>query len=558
MNKPVLIAFFLLSGTLLSAQLLPDRYREEVFSSFVETEEILFSTGVPVPVPGGGFYEWLTDYPLNVKEYQTQARNLYMDVFEPEGDTLTKRPLVVICFGGGFLAGSKDYWSIRLIAQKLALRGYVTATIDYRLGMNIFDADLSVRAPYRGLQDGRSAVRYFKADAAGANLFRIDTSNIYIGGHSAGAFIALHNAYLNIEAERPISTYAWMQNGHPVPDQLCLDCVGDNQQFTGNAKAVFSLAGALGFTDYIQTENDPRVVMFHSQDDDTVPFTSGQPFSSILWLVVGADLPDVYGSAAIASRADEVALPYRFNSYTNRGHSVHEETGSTLYTDIIPGISDSFYVQFLKPIDHEIIGDTHICDDDLQRSYFTQADEAWYYDWQVSGGTLLDPDIYAAEVTVLWDENAADPKLWVTPYSIHGARGNTDSLLITIHVAGLNSWLGPDGDWNNPDLWSLGHPPSVCEDILFPDQDQWIQVTVGPETDALIRSLELGKRVQLEHQPGGDITLMASGALKLRGNYQLYGNLFLKYPKDGFPESLQISGLLQLHGQGTLSFDPGF
>jgi acetyl esterase/lipase len=125
-----------------------DRYNVDLFG-VSETNEILFSSDVPQPNPGGGFYEWITGLPLNVDESNTDPVNLYMDIFQPTGDTLSQRPLVIIAFGGGFLSGSKDHWSIRLLCQNLAKRGYVTAAIDYRLGMNIFDSDLANRAVYR-------------------------------------------------------------------------------------------------------------------------------------------------------------------------------------------------------------------------------------------------------------------------------------------------------------------------------------------------------------------------------------------------------------------------
>ena len=175
------IIFTILTSIAASAQSLPNRYQEDVFDTWTETSEVLFSTDVPQPVPVGGFYEWLTGYPLNVDEFETTDEDLYMDIFQPDGDTLSMRPLIIICFGGGFLTGSKDHWSIRLLAEQLARRGFVTATIDYRLGMNIFDSDLSNRAVYRGLQDGRSAVRFFRADAAGSNIYKIDPDQIFIG-----------------------------------------------------------------------------------------------------------------------------------------------------------------------------------------------------------------------------------------------------------------------------------------------------------------------------------------------------------------------------------------
>jgi acetyl esterase/lipase len=162
MMRTLLVTIGVLAVAYLGGQDLPNRYLEPIFTQVDETSQVLFSSQVPQPRPGGGFYEWLTGYPLNADESDLQNVDLYMDIFEPSGDTLDQRPLIILCFGGGFLSGSKDHWSIRLLAQELAKRGFVTATMDYRLGMNIFDRFLAMRAVYRGVQDGRSAVRFFR------------------------------------------------------------------------------------------------------------------------------------------------------------------------------------------------------------------------------------------------------------------------------------------------------------------------------------------------------------------------------------------------------------
>lgn len=373
--KTLLLSLFFIG--FIQAQPPTNRYNEALFANVTETTNILFSTNVPQPRPGGGFYETLTGLPINVKEYDTQNVNLRMNIFQPTGDTLTTRPLIIIAFGGGFVDGSKDHWSMRLLAQNLAKRGYVTALIDYRLGMNIFDEDLSKRAVYRGVQDGRSAVRFFKADAAGSNTYRVDPNNIYIGGHSSGAFIGIHNAYLDKEIERPLSTYAWTQSCGflglstcTCPNLLCLDCVGNNTTQNGAAKAVFSLAGAVGELTFMETANDPNIVMFHSSDDGTVPYNSGQPFSDLSWAVVGFDLPIVYGSNQMNIRANTLGMNKQFYPYTTRGHSVHENGSTALYTNIVPDISDFFFVQLLKPVTHTITGALSVCASNPTRTYY--------------------------------------------------------------------------------------------------------------------------------------------------------------------------------------------
>jgi hypothetical protein len=45
-----------------------NRYTTPLFTSVTETTNVLFSSNVPQPNPGGGFYEALTGFPLNVDD----------------------------------------------------------------------------------------------------------------------------------------------------------------------------------------------------------------------------------------------------------------------------------------------------------------------------------------------------------------------------------------------------------------------------------------------------------------------------------------------------------
>lgn len=505
--KRLMVFLLLVASQSLNSQPPNNRYTAALFQNVTETVNVLFSSNVPKPVPGGGVYETLTGLPLNVREYQTTNVNLFMNIFEPTGDTLSKRPVVIICFGGGFISGSKDHWSIRLIAQELAKRGFVTAVIDYRLGMNIFDEDLSMRAVYRGIQDGRSAVRFFKADAANANIYKVDPEQIYIGGHSAGAFIATHNAYLDKESERPASTFGWTQScgflglsNCPCPNLGCLDCVGNNTSFSGHAKAVFSLAGAVGFTSYMESSSDPKIVMFHSQDDDTVPFDSGEPFGSVSGFIVGFDLPTVYGSLPMSQRADIINLPDAFYSYTSRGHNVHEQNSTTLYTDIIPGISNWFNDQLLKPIVHPINGKVYVCSSSNVSEYSTIQNEAAYYHWEVIGGTILNPNTNVSSISVQWNTSAPVYEIRLTPYSKWDSKGSTTVKSVTVAPSFVNTWNTSTGVWTDTNKWSLNQIPESCHHVVFTDQSTATLVTV-PNIVSEIKSLNLGVNVTLQVSP---------------------------------------------------------
>ncbi|MFT6336888.1 MAG: hypothetical protein ACJATI_003649 [Halioglobus sp.] len=475
-----------------------------------------------------------------------------MDIFQPTGDTLSQRPLVIIAFGGGFLSGSKDHWSIRLLCQNLAKRGYVTAAIDYRLGMNIFDSDLANRAVYRGLQDGSSAVRFFRADAAGANNYRIDPDQIFLGGHSSGAFIALHNAYLDKELERPLSTYNWTQGGNAVADQLCIDCVGNNQEFSGHANAVFSLAGAIGFTSFIESASDPSVVMFHSTDDDTVPYTSGEPFSGVTWIVIGDDLPTVYGSSEIATRADEVGLPYDFFSYTDRGHAVHENGGSTLYSDIIPAVSDWFFNEELKPEPDILLGASIVCDAWLQQEYQLEQGNGDYYDWQVSGGSFNTMSTASTEVDLTWLENNPNYQLSVTPYSKLDAKGNLIVMDVVLQNNVVNTFLNQSSDWSDATNWNLLHTPLACEDVFIGGSGDTMNITIPSPFE--VNSILIGENVtlhnnsvltiNLKNQTNPIHPLTHNGSIVNNGSIYIYAYLLSQQTKLAESSSIINNGAI--------------
>lgn len=489
MKHCILIFAYLLTTQLCFSQAPEDRYQTALFADFTKTEEVLFSTAVPQPVPGGGFYEWLSGYPLNAREYQTTNVDLYMDIYEPAGDTLSNRPVIVICFGGGFLSGSKDHWSIVLLCEELARRGFVTAAIDYRLGMNIFDADLSQRAVYRGLQDARSAVRFFRADANSTNTYKVDPNKIFVGGHSSGAFMAIHNAYLDKESERPISTFEWEQDGNDLLDLECLDCVGNNTTENGHANGIFSLAGAIGFTSFMEGAADPKVVMFHSEDDGTVPYDSGEPFSDILWLVVGSDLPDVYGSLPMSLRADTISLDYEFYSYTNRGHAVHEQSNEVdLHTNIVPDIASWFFEEELKPVAEVIVGDAEVCETSLLQDYSISTENAHSYHWTIVGGSFNSMSTYSNEVNVLWDVNAPEHALSVIPTSMQDAVGDSLSLSINMLPEEDNTYLNVDADWHNPLNWSLARQPMGCDNVYISTPSDTLTITTSTSINRLVHS----------------------------------------------------------------------
>ena len=436
----------LLACTLVTfGQQLPNRYLEETTPTFQITKDIIFSTNIPTVKSTNLFGNKLA----NEESYGQVTTTLKMDIYQPVNDNLNKRPVIIFAFGGGFVNGSRTEASMVQLCQAFAKRGFVTASIDYRLGMNIGNEELSKRAVYRALQDGRSAVRFFRKNA---DTYGVDANQIFISGHSAGAFLALQSVYLDKDSERPASTRNYLGRS----DLGGLEAIGDSKNYpdgtivNGKANGVMSFAGALGDVNYIEGPSDVIGVYFHSSDDNTVPYNSGEPFSTLSWLP-GFNLPTVYGGNQLNIRANNVGASHTFYPYTNRGHGVHYN-GSSLYSDITPRGAQFFYDNRLKPSTVSITGSTSVCATCPSQIY-TATSSAYYYDWQIVGGTFVNRDPLNNTVTVQWNTSSILRKLTVTPYSRQLARGNAASLDINVNRAPIaKNNLNTITDFTNIDL----------------------------------------------------------------------------------------------------------
>lgn len=179
--------------------------------------------------------------------------------------------------GGAFLAGTRN--DMAYYSMEMARRGFVTATISYRLGWNCPASDLlqvcafcqgeaaKFRvAMYRGAQDTKSALRHLTANA---NELGIDTSFVFLQGESAGAINALHAAYLEQD-----EVDAWCPTC--VAEVGLLDTAGNNHTITPNIKGVVSSCGGLGLTDFLDAQQQIPVISFHDDNDIVVPYGYGQ------------------------------------------------------------------------------------------------------------------------------------------------------------------------------------------------------------------------------------------------------------------------------------------
>jgi acetyl esterase/lipase len=142
--------------------------------------------------------------------------DLFMDIYEPVGDVLTQRPLMLWVHPGGFLLGDKELDDMVALCDSFARRGYVTASIGYRLGFNPLSSSSAERAVYRGTQDVRAAIRYLMEYS---DIYDIDTNYVFLGGSCAGAVATV----LVVYADQDVAPLSSM-GGFFVADLVCLDC----------------------------------------------------------------------------------------------------------------------------------------------------------------------------------------------------------------------------------------------------------------------------------------------------------------------------------------------
>ena len=159
-----------------------DRYIKQIFDSVDIASSILYGNNV---------------------NYTGGSEDLYLDFYEPSGDTEPLRPLIVLEHGGSFVGGTRTDGDVVALSEDFAKMGYACTSISYRLGMTGIpfpgpDSVAATEAVIRAYHDMKAAIRFFWKDAReNGNTYRIDTNNIYIGGSSAGGFAAVHVAYLD-------------------------------------------------------------------------------------------------------------------------------------------------------------------------------------------------------------------------------------------------------------------------------------------------------------------------------------------------------------------------
>ena len=180
MNRYILLLVVLTATVFSQSECDGERYMSDIFPDIQITSNIEYGENITEDILG-------TEY----------TQTLYLDVYEPEGDNVNERPLIIFMFGGAFISGSKNSPVMQELCTRYAKMGYVASAIDYRLTPTLIwngSPENAYKAVLKAIHDLKAAIRYFRMNDSLYDDFGVDTSRIYTGGSSAGAIASVNTA----------------------------------------------------------------------------------------------------------------------------------------------------------------------------------------------------------------------------------------------------------------------------------------------------------------------------------------------------------------------------
>lgn len=230
-------------------------------------------------------------------------QELFMDIYQPTGDTVSDRPVIIWAFGGSFISGTRQQLSD--LCHLFSRLGYVTVAIDYRLYDGAFfpfpDSLDFIDVAVKAMADMKASIRKLREDADNGNPYRIDPEKIIVGGVSAGAITASHVAFVDSTDVLPAYVLnAINANGGWEGNS------STNMQYSSEVFACVNYSGALITASAIDY-NDPPLFSVHDDDDNIVPY--GRDFSSFDLGFMQLNILYVEGSLPMTEEAIAKFIP---------------------------------------------------------------------------------------------------------------------------------------------------------------------------------------------------------------------------------------------------------
>lgn len=301
MKKIYSLGLSLLASAALMAQ---EYYTTEVFTEVTETEDITYGTGV---LAAGG------------------TADLKLDIFTPNGDNRTDRPLIIAAHQGSFIPeyGDKNDQYLVDYATAMAKRGFVVATINYREGWGfspLNTAEQNAReilpASWRAIQDFKTAVRFFKKTVAeGGNIYGISSERIIGSGFGAGAYLPINSQIIDLSEELTLPELqqkdcflgSCSPNGTPYIDSTDASLLGIYATDGGHAGynhrigLVVNNSGAIPTPKLMDQGINPLVISTHAENDQATPYKTDIVFAAGVFPII-----EVSGSHSIHAKLREL------------------------------------------------------------------------------------------------------------------------------------------------------------------------------------------------------------------------------------------------------------
>lgn len=373
------------------------RYRKPLFEVDCERDVVYGHAVGPwtsLAIPDDkGYAQTLLPYVF--KASNQKDLDLTMDIYTPRGDSLTKRPLVVLIHGGAFFFGDKHENEMIAQCSHLASMGYVAVSLNYRMGFEMTKASIQ-RCAFKAIQDAHAAMRFLSHFA---EKYGIDKEWVYIGGSSAGSITAMSMVYMTDES-RPKSTL----KKHFAGKFGSLNNSGNTYTDKVKIRGLVNMWGALYEIDDV-IAHPISIVSFHGTADKVVPCYKGYPFVQLNGKNGKGKLSSFYFDEMYGSHEIHEVL---------KGKNVHQKFYPLDSLDHAPWkgkdrkLNEVYY--FIQEKMTEFLYDDLIYDVKLKKSglgsYQLTSSEVKLSNWELQGGIILSQKPDEVEIRLFQDAPA--------------------------------------------------------------------------------------------------------------------------------------------------------
>lgn len=381
-----------------------NRYKEEIFPLVEVKSDLLY----------GKAKGYWTRSPYNDDPYITtlskglvkafndpEMLDLKLDIYYPKTDVFKNRPLVMLIHGGAFYVGSKESAAEQELATSFARKGYVVASIDYRLGFKLIPSDIELSA-YRAIQDAHAALRFLSHNAKGLG---IDPHQVYVGGTSAGAMASLNLAFMDND-ERPERIKQATKEGRMTK----IEESGNKYTEKFTIKAVANLWGGLADLNIIDKNEKISVLSIHGTADEIVPYETDYPFRNAM-MINRLVVDKMFGSKLIDDRLKILDIRNRLVSLDGLGHEPELDNYKTLnqWMDTITGYGTRFLYEETAPEVKLPLNQLTVNEHSDIKPFYFEVNNGSLVQLLVNGGvkTKADP----TDASVIWIKNAENRQL---------------------------------------------------------------------------------------------------------------------------------------------------